>query len=300
MIKNKRKNRIKRSMGDHIFEICNTMFMIFIIVIMLYPFWYVAMASFSNSNHLMAHTGLLLKPIDFNLDAYRMVAKNPNLLTGYMNTIFVVLVGTCSSTLVTALGAYVMSRQHFPFKRGIMFMMIFTMYFNGGMIPTYIMNNNWLHLGNNRLVLILPALVTTYNLIVMRTGFESIPYSLEESAKLDGAKDITILFKIIIPVALPSMAVIILFYAVSYWNAWFDASIYLTDRSKYPLQVILREILIMNSTSEMGAGEGGDAAAIAESIKYATIMVATVPILMIYPFVQKYFVKGAMVGAVKG
>ena len=274
--------------------------MLLVIVIMLYPFWYVAMASFSNSNLLVAHKGMLLWPLDFNWDAYRMVAKNPNLLTGYLNTIVIVVVGTLCSTMMTALGAYVMSRKPFPFQKAMMFLMIFTMYFSGGLIPNYILLNNWLHLGNNRLVLILPALVTTYNLIVMRTGFEAIPDSLEESAKIDGAKDLTILLKIIIPVALPSMAVIILFYAVSYWNAWFEASIYLTDRAKYPLQVILREILIINSTSEMTAGESGNAVAIEESIKYATIMVATVPILLIYPFVQKYFVKGVMVGAVKG
>lgn len=181
-----------------------------------------------------------------------------------------------------------------------MLMMIFTMYFSGGMIPDYILRNNWLHLGNDRLVLILPALVSTYNLIVMRTGFAAIPDSLEESARIDGASEFTILMRIIIPVALPCMAVIILFYAVSYWNSWFEASIYLTDRKKYPLQVILREILIVNSTTEMQVGESGNAQAIGESIKYATIMVATVPILLIYPFLQKYFVKGIMVGAVKG
>lgn len=297
---NKQKRRIKKSMGDWIFDIVNTTIMIGIIIIMLYPFWYVAMASFSNSNYLMAHEGLLLKPLKFTLSAYKMVFKNPNIISGYVNTILIVGIGTFCSTLMTALGAYVMSRQPFPFKRVLMFIMVFTMYFSGGMIPTYILNNNWLHLGNNRAVLILPVLVTTYNMVVMRSGFEAIPYSLEESAKIDGANDILILFKIIIPVALPSMAVIILFYAVGYWNSWFQASIYLTDRAKYPLQVILREILIMNSTSEMGVGESGDAAAIAESIKYATIMVATVPILCIYPFIQKYFVKGTMVGAVKG
>ena len=296
----KNKKRRKHRWKDIGFDTVNTIFMILIIVIMLYPFWYVAMASFSNSNQLMAHKGLLLAPLDFNLEAYRMVAKNPNLVSGYTNTILIVVAGTFCSTLMTALGAYVMSRKPFPFQRLMMFMMIFTMYFSGGMIPQYILLNNWLHLRDNRLVLILPALVTTYNLIVMRTGFAAIPDSLEESAKIDGATDFTILFKIIIPVALPSMAVIILFYAVSYWNAWFEASIYLTDRAKYPLQVILREILIINSTAAMEAGESGNSAAIAESIKYATIMVATIPILLIYPFVQKYFVKGVMVGAVKG
>lgn len=290
----------KQKWSDRIFRIVNTVFMILLMIITLYPFWYVAMASCSDSNVLMAHTGLLLKPLHFNLNAYRMVAKNPNLLSGYTNTILIVVVGTLSSTIMTAIGAYVMSRKPFPFQKAMMLMMIFTMYFSGGMIPDYILRNNWLHLGNNRLVLILPALVSTYNLIVMRTGFAAIPDSLEESARIDGASEFTILMRIIIPVALPCMAVIILFYAVSYWNSWFEASIYLTDRKKYPLQVILREILIVNSTTEMQVGESGNAQAIGESIKYATIMVATVPILLIYPFLQKYFVKGIMVGAVKG
>ena len=193
-----------------------------------------------------------------------------------------------------------MSRKPFPHKRLILFMMLFTMYFSGGMIPRYLLINNTLGLGNTIWVLILPNLVTTYNLVVMRTGFEAIPDSLVESAQIDGASHFRILFRIIIPVALPSMAVVILFYAVSYWNAWFDACIIINEREKFPLQVILREILLQNSTESMSGGESGDKAAIAESIRYATIMVATVPVLVIYPFVQKYFVKGAMVGAVKG
>ncbi len=290
----------KHNIGDRIFDFVNILLLSLVVLVTLYPFWYVAVASFSNSNQLMAHTGLLLKPLGFNFDAYRMVAKNSNIISGYANTIFVVVVGTIASTLMTALGAYVLSRKPFPGKTFFTLLIIFTMYFSGGIIPRYILINNWLSLGNNRLVLILPNLVTTYNLIVMRTGFEAIPDSLEESAKLDGASELQILFRIIMPVALPSMAVIILFYAVSYWNAWFDACIFITEREKYPLQVILREILIVNSTSEMTVGETGDLEAIGESIKYATIMVSTIPILFVYPFVQKYFVKGMTVGAVKG
>lgn len=290
----------KRGFGDRAFDLFNTLFLLFLVVIMIYPLWHVAMASFSNSAYLMAHEGLLLVPLDFNLEAYKMVFKNPNILTGYANTILIVVCGTLASTFCTALGAYVMSRKPFPGKKFLMIMMVITMYFSGGLIPSYILNHNWLHLGNTRLVLILPALVATYNLVILRTGFEAIPDSLEESAMIDGANNFQILFRIIVPVALPSLAVVILYYAVSYWNAWFDASIYLKDRSKFPLQLVLREILIQNDTTQMAAGASGDALAIAESIKYATIMVATVPILMIYPYVQKYFVKGAMVGAVKG
>ena len=290
----------KRGFGDRAFDIFNTLFMIFLMVIMLYPLWYVLMASLSNSSYLMAHTGVLLKPLHFTMDAYRLVAKNPNIITGYVNTIIIVVAGTLSSTFFTLLAAYVMSRKPFPGKKFLMIMMMITMYFSGGLIPTYILNNNWLHLGNNRAVLILPVLVETYNMVLLRTGLEAVPGSLEESARIDGASEFKILFRVVLPCVLPSLAVVILFYAVSYWNSWFDAAIYLRERIKYPLQLILREILIQNSTQEMAVGESGDALAIAESIKYATIMVATVPILCVYPFVQKYFVKGAMVGAVKG
>ncbi len=285
---------------DSAFDIVNYFVLTLIILVTVYPFWYVCMASLSNSNYLMAHTGILLKPLHFNIDAYKMVFKNSNIISGFGNTILITVVGTLGSTLMTALGAFALSRKPFPGKTFLTLLIIFTMYFSGGIIPRYLLLNNWLHLGNSRLVLILPSLISTYNLVVMRTGFEAIPDSLEESAKLDGASAFQILFKIIIPVALPSMAVIILFYAVGYWNAWFDACIFITDRTKYPLQVILREILIINSTSEMTAGVAGDTVAIAESIKYATIMVSTIPILLVYPFVQKYFVKGVMIGAVKG
>lgn len=291
---------IRKNFKDKLFNICNTIFMLLLMIIMLYPMWYVVVASLSDSNYLMSHRGLLLLPLNFNIAAYKLVAQNPNILSGYLNTIFVVVAGTLLSTFLTALGAYAMSRKNYPFKSLIMFMMVFTMYFSGGLIPRYLLINNTLDMRNNIWVMVLPSLLSTYNLIVMRTGFEAIPDSLEESAKIDGASDFRILFQIIIPVALPSMAVIILFYAVSYWNAWFDATIFIDDRAKLPLQVIMREILISNSTDSMTFGEVGDRVAIGESIKYATIVVSTVPVLMIYPFVQKYFVKGAMIGAVKG
>lgn len=290
----------KRSLGDRTFDVFNTLFLLFMIVIMLYPLWHVLMASLSDSNYLAAHSGALIWPLKFNIEAYRMVFKNPNIVSGYANTILIVVSGTLSSTFCTLLAAYVMSRKPFPGKKFFMIMMVVTMYFSGGLIPTYILNNNWLHLGNNRLVLVLPALVATYNMVILRTGLEAVPDSLEESARIDGANEFQILFRVVLPVALPALAVVLLYYAVSYWNSWFSAAIYLRDRAKYPLQVILREILINNSTQSMTMGESGDTLAIAESIKYATIMVATVPILCIYPFVQKYFVKGAMVGAVKG
>lgn len=292
--------KIKRSLGDKVFDVFNTIFMLFIIVVMVYPLWYVFMASLSDSNYLASHTGVLLWPLKFTTAAYNMVFKNPNLVSGYANTILIVLTGTLCSTFCTLLAAYVMSRKPFPGKKFFMLMMVITMYFGGGIIPNYIVRYNWLHLGNNRMVLVLPLLVATYNMVILRTGLEAVPDSLEESARIDGANEFQILFRVVVPCALPALAVVVLYYAVSYWNSWFDAAIYLRDRAKYPLQLILREILINNSTEAMTAGEAGDMLGIAESIKYATIMVATVPILCIYPFLQKYFVKGAMVGAIKG
>lgn len=290
----------KRSFGDKVFDVVIVVIMLLVIIVMAYPLWYVMMASFSDSNYLAVHTGPLLYPLKFNVHAYQMAFKNPNIITGFESTILIVAAGTLSSTFFTLLAAYVMSRKPFPGKKFFMIMMVIPMYVSGGLIPSYILNNNWLHLGNNRLVLILPVLVVTYNMVILRTGLEAVPDSLEESARLDGASEIRILFQIVVPVAKASLAVVCLYYAVSYWNKWFDAAIYIRDRTKYPIQLILREILINNSTESMAGTEGGDALAIAESIKYATIMIATVPILCVYPFVQKYFVKGAMIGAVKG
>lgn len=300
MSKNKINKKVKRSYQDMIFDLCNNAIMSIIVIIMLYPMWHVLIASVSDSNYLAAHRGILLAPLNFTLEAYRLVMKNPNILSGYVNTIFVVVVGTIGSTFITAIGAYALARKNYPFKRIVTFFIIFTMYFGGGIIPRYLLLANGMNMRNNIWVLIIPHLVTTYNLIVMRTGFEGIPDSLEESARIDGASDFRILFQIIIPVALPTVAVIVLFYAVSYWNSWFDATIFINDRNKYPLQVVMREILIANSTESMTAGEAGDRVAIGESIKYAAIMISTLPILFVYPFVQKYFVKGMTVGAVKG
>ena len=170
------------------------------------------------------------------------------------------------------------------------------MYFGGGIIPTYLLTNNVLHMGNNRMVLIIPVVISIYNMVLMRSGFEAIPDSLEEAARIDGASHIRTLFQISIPCAKPTIAVVGLYYAVSYWNEWFRASIYITDHSKRPLSLVLRDILNQVAAS----GDAAEAIVIQESVQYASIMVATLPILCVYPFIQKYFVKGTMLGAVKG
>ena len=296
----KNKNKIKTSLGSKIFDIINVIVMFGLMLITFYPMVHILFASFSGGNALLAHTGLLFWPVDFSLEGYKMVFKDPMIVKGYMNTLFVVLVGSSISLVLTALGAYFLSRKNVMLQTPVMLYIIFTMFFSGGMIPFYFTVKQ-LGLYNSLWSLILPTAMNTFNLIIMRTGFSSILDSLEESAKLDGAGHLTILFRIVLPLSKAVFAVIALYYAVGHWNSWFNAMIYLHDRDKYPLQLVLREILISNDTNSMMSGVAvGDQQTIAETIKYAIIVVATAPILCIYPFVQKYFVKGVMVGAVKG
>lgn len=293
---------VNKTIGEKIFDLLNTVFLCIFALICLYPMLYVVFAAFSNPTEFARHTGILLHPKGFSFDAFKLVIDNPNILFGYANTIFYVAAGTFLNVFTTILGAYVLSRKTFTLRKQMMKMIVFTMYFQGGLIPVFLLVKS-LGLYDSRLALILPGLIGTWNLIVMRTSFAAIPDELEESGKIDGANDFTILFKIILPVAKATIAVIILFYAVAHWNSWFNAMIYLRDREKYPLQLLLREILIANSTGGNtmdGTIADDEKALIFTVMKYATIVVATVPILFIYPFCQKYFMKGVMVGSVKG
>lgn len=291
---------IQRSLGERIFDAANVIFMLLLSIVTIYPFLYVLFASLSDPAWVVQLRGLIWYPKGVTLEAYKLVFANPAILTGYANTLFYVIVGTSLNILMTSLGAYALSRENVMWKNPIMFMIVFTMFFNGGLIPTYLLVGN-LGMLDSRLALIIPSAMSAYNLIIMRTAFQGIPVSLEESAKLDGANDFTVLFRIVLPLSMPVVAVMILFYGVSHWNSWFNALIYLRTRDLYPLQLILREILITNSTDSMMTGVGGaDKMPIGETIKYATIIVATVPILLLYPFLQKYFVKGVMIGAIKG
>ena len=292
--------KIKKSVGGMLFDFCNVLFMIAMIFITLYPFWYVVCCSMSNSDYLIGDKGLMLLPKGFDLSAYRQVLANPNILTGYANTLFVVVVGTSTNIIMTSIGAFLVTRQRFALKRPMMIMMLITMYFGGGLIPTYLVVFKYLGLGDSLWALILPGAISTYNLIIMKTNFLSIPRSLEEAATIDGANEIVQLFKIIIPLSLPIIAVMILFYGVAHWNSWFNALVYIRTPQKYPLQLRLREILLLNDSQNMTAGANAtDKYNIGEGIRYATIIIATLPILCVYPFIQKYFVKGIMLGAVK-
>lgn len=266
----------------------------------LYPMVHVLMASFSDPSRLMAHQGLLLWPDGFSLEGYKVVLENPNIVVGYQNTLIYVVCGTALNIFLTSLGAYVLSRRKLMFKKPLTFMIVFTMYFSGGLIPNFLLVQN-LGLYDTRFALILPGAIATWNLIVMRTSFQQIPPSLEESARIDGANDFVILFRIILPVAKATVAVMVLIYAVGHWNSWFNAMIYLRRRELFPLQLFLREILIANSNAGNVFENTGDEGVflLEELIKYCTIVVSTVPILCIYPMVQKYFVKGVMMGSIK-
>lgn len=291
--------KVKRSKGERIFGVFNYAFLSLVMVICLYPVWYVAVASFSDSNQLMQHSGPLLSPLGFSIDAYKKVFQNPMIAKGYMNTLFILVVGVVLDLIMTSLGAYFLSRKNVMFKRGIMMLIVFTMFFSGGMIPFYL-NLKDLSLTGSHWGLIIPFMINTYNMIILRTSFESIPDSLIEAAQIDGAGHITVLTKVVLPLSKAILAVMVLYYGVSIWNSWFWASAIIRDREMYPLQVILREILMQNDVSSMTTGSSAvDTEAIGMTIRYATIIVATVPILCVYPFLQKHFTKGTMVGAVK-
>lgn len=291
---------IKRTPLQRTFTVVNTAVLAALALVTLYPLLYVVFASFSNPTLFAKHTGPLFWMQGFSLEAYKVVLEKPEILTGYGNTLFYVVIGTAVNMAFTISLAYVTSRPGLYWNKVIMLLIIFTMYFNGGLIPTYLLVQN-LGLVDTRWAPILPTAISTFNLIILRTGFAGVPVSLEEAAKIDGASPFRIMVKIIFPLAMPTIAVIILYYAVQHWNSWFQEMIYLRDDDLYPLQLFLRQILIENQQDDMVmATKTADQQALGEIIKYSTIIVSTIPILLVYPFLQKYFTKGVMIGAVKG
>ena len=296
--KTNNRNKIKKSKGAAIFDTVNVVLMTVISICMLYPMLYVIFASFSDPTEFTKHSGLLMSPAGFSLDSYKLAFENPMLFRGYFNTIIIILVSVTLSMILTSLCAYVLSRKDFKLRKFCTVAIVITMFFSGGMIPFYFTVKD-LGLENSMWSLILPTAINTFNMIILRTSFESIPSALVESASIDGAGHWTILFRIILPLSKATLAVLVLYYAVANWNSWFNAMLFINDREKYPLQLVLREILITSDTSSMTAGES-DREFIGETIKYAIIVISTVPILCIYPFLQKYFAKGVMVGSVKG
>lgn len=279
------------------FDYLNYILLAGLCVLTVYPVLYVLFSSVSDPLLLSQQTGIMLKPLGFSLDGYELVLSNPNIITGYRNTIIYVVLGTSINMFMSILGAYALSRRDLYIGKGVMIMIIFTMHFGGGLIPTYIVVSGIL--GQSIWTQVVPGAIAAANLIILKTGFQSIPESLIESARIDGAGDFKILTGIVLPLSKPVLAVISLYYGVAHWNKWLSAVIYLRDRSLFPLQLFLREILIQNSTDEFTAGTDF-IYDMAEVVKYSTIIVAIVPVLCVYPFLQKYFVKGVMMGAVKG
>ena len=284
------------------FDLINGSLLTLICLIVLYPLLFVISASISNPAEVLSGN-MWLWPVDITGYGYERVFKNPDILTGYMNTILYTTVGTTVNLIMTILAAYPLARAELPGRNVMMALIVFTMFFGGGLIPTYMVVRD-LGMTNTMWALIIPNAVSVYNILIMRTYYQSsIPGEILEAAAIDGSSDFRTLFRIILPLSVPIIAVMVLFYAVGHWNSYFSALIYLTDRELYPLQLFMREILIQGQMEEMvNAAESSHAQAIMdeEAVKYAMIVVANLPIFLLYPFLQKYFVKGIMIGAIKG
>ncbi len=291
-----------RSIGSRMFDICNVIFMIIIILVFFLPFWIVISTSLvgsAESARRGAYQFIALQP-DFN--CYKVLLSGGSVIfKAYGVTIFRTIAGTALSLLCTVTLAYGLSKKSLPHRNAITAFVFFPMIFSGGMIPTYLLVHS-VGIYDTMWALLLPAIISVWNTLLMRNFFMEIPESLEESAKIDGASTLCILFRIILPLSLPSIATIGLFYAVGHWNAWFDAAMYITNRSLYPLQLILRNIVMAMSNADINnlALNSMNDQPPTESMKCAAIIVTTLPIICVYPFIQKYFVKGVMVGAVKG
>jgi len=293
----------RMSRGDIAFEWVNCIILGIVACIMLFPLIYVVSASFSDPMSVTSGK-MILWPVDVTLENYKEVFKNDNIMRGYRNSLAIMFMGTALNLVMTILAAFPMSRKDL-WGRGVMMkLMTFCMFFGGGLIPTYLMISKTLGLMNNWLALILPGAISVYNMIIMRTFFmTSIPYELHEAADIDGCTPFGTLIKIILPLSGPIIAVLGLYYAVGHWNSYFSALLYINVEEIQPLQLYLRKVLTANNSQslmDMGADEMARAAMRAETIKYSVIVVSSIPMLILYPFVQKFFVKGVMIGAVKG
>lgn len=290
--------KIKKSPGEHIFDIANYILMLLVMLVVIYPLYYVLVASVSDPVKIYESGGMVLYPQGFSMSSYVEVLNTKSIWTGYRNTIFYVIATTCISVFLTITAAYALTRKDLPFRNAIMLLIVFTMYFGGGIIATYLVIRA-IGVLDTPFAVILTSSLSTYNLMVTISYMRGLPYELEEAAEIDGASSFTVLFKVLIPLSMPIIAVITLYCMVGMWNNYFGPMIYLSDRKYFPLQLILREILIFNRTSDVAAVQSQDSQAFSENIKYAVIVVSTIPILCVYPFLQRFFVKGVMIGAVK-
>lgn len=286
----------KKSAEDIVLDIVIGVILICFSLICLYPIWFVLMASFSDSTSVVMSHGLLFWPKNFSLTAYELVFENKLFVSGFVNSIKLLCMSLPINIVLTLMCGYFLSCDGMMLKKPITAMIIFTMYFSGGMVPNY-MNVKDLGLYNTLWAVVLTGALSVYNSFICRSAIQGIPDSLKESAYLDGANDLQIIFKVILPLIKPTLAVLTMYYGVGLWSNWFKASIYLKDNSKVPIQNVLRSVLILGQEAGM---ESGYVDMYAETIKYAAIVITTVPILFIYPLLQKYFTKGVLVGAVKG
>ena len=304
-----KRKKMKMTLGEKIFVSTNYTLLTIIFIIMIYPILYVISASISDP-FAVSSGKMLLWPMGVTFEGYKFIFRYKEVWTGYANTIFYTVTGTVCSLLVTIPCAYVLSRKDVEGRKFIMILFLFTMYFNGGLIPTYL-NMNSLGLVNTRAAMILNGMVSVYNLIVARTFFlNSIPYELQEAAYLDGCSNFKLFLKVVIPLSAPILIVQALYYGVAQWNAYFEAMVYLKDRTMFPLQVILKEILTQSRLAAEALLEGGysseEIAAYkamgerADQMKYGIIVIASLPMMIVYPFLQKFFNKGMLVGSVKG
>ena len=292
---------MKTSLGSKVFDTINVILLCLVIFITVYPMYYIFIVSISNGN--LVTRGLInFYPRDITWDAYMIVLKDPSIWRAYGNTVLYTTVGTVINVAMTALCAYPLSRKDMYGRNALVMMVAATMFISGGLIPLYLVVQK-LGLINSMWALVLPPAISAFNMIIMKTYFEGIPMALQESAYLDGANEIQVLFKVIIPLSLPVMATMVLFYAVHHWNSFFPSLIYLNSSDKYPVQVLLRNIVIAGEFADQTASIGSSSnnfRVVATNYKFAVIIITVLPILVVYPYLQKYFVKGAMGGALNG
>ncbi|OZB91259.1 carbohydrate ABC transporter permease [Paenibacillus sp. XY044] len=291
---------LKPSWGSRIFDNVNVALLIAFALLTVVPFIYVIAGSFTTQKELLMR-GFILFPTEFSLDAYRYIFSTQTLVRSLLVTIYITVAGTLINILFTSLMAYPLARKDMDFRKPILMLVVFTMLFGGGMIPTFLVVKQ-LGMINTYWSLLIPGAISAFNLIIMRNFFQQLPEGLEESAKMDGCNDLGIFFRIVLPLSMPAIATFSLFYAVGHWNTYFNAILYINDNTKWPIQVLLRQIVILASGG-VGDSTAMDADYVAppeQAVKMAVIVVSTLPILLVYPFLQKHFAKGVLLGSVKG
>ncbi|WP_018884559.1 carbohydrate ABC transporter permease [Paenibacillus massiliensis] len=291
---------IRPSKGSRIFDYLNITLLSAFALLTVLPFIYVIAGSFATQKELLTR-GFILFPTEFTLDAYKYIFSTPTLVKSLFVTIYITLFGTLINIFLTCLMAYPLARKDMDFRRPILMLIVFTMLFSGGMIPTFLVVKQ-LGMINTYWSLLIPGAISAFNLIIIRNFFQQLPESLEESAKIDGCNDLSVFFRIVIPLSMPAIATFSLFYAVGHWNTYFNAVLYINDNTKWPIQVLLRQFVILASggIGDSTAMEADYVAPPEQSLKMAVIVVSTLPILLVYPFLQKHFAKGVLLGSVKG